>query len=100
MRLRDLETTVQGIVGASGCLYAIRADLHRCYVPEALSHDFAAALTAREHGQRAVSVHEAVGFVPCSESLRQRNRRQVRTITRRLATLAYKRALLNLLRYG
>ncbi|OLC72606.1 MAG: hypothetical protein AUH78_15790 [Gemmatimonadetes bacterium 13_1_40CM_4_69_8] len=100
MRVRDLETTVQGIVGASGCLYAIRADLHRCYVPEALSRDFAAALTAREHGRRAVSVHEAVCFVPRSASLRQEYRRKVRTITRGLATLAYKRALLNPLRYG
>src|SRR3989441_3834563 len=100
MRLRDLETTVQGIVGASGCLYAIRADLHRCYVPEALSRDFAAALTAREHGRRAVSVHEAVCFVPRSASLRQEYRRKVRTITRGLATLAYKRALLNPARHG
>src|SRR5256712_9821857 len=100
MRVRDLETTVQGIVGASGCLYAIRADLHRCYVPEALSRDFAAALTAREHGRRAVSVHESVCFVPRSASLRQEYRRKVRTITRGLATLAYKRALLNPLRYG
>jgi cellulose synthase/poly-beta-1,6-N-acetylglucosamine synthase-like glycosyltransferase len=100
MWVRDVETKVDGIVGASGCLYAIRADLHMGFVPEALSRDFSAALTAREHGRRAVSVPEAVCFVPRSASLRQEYRRKVRTITRGLATLAYKRALLNPLRYG
>jgi len=100
MWVRDLETKVDGIVGASGCLYAIRADLHTHLVPEALSRDFAAALTAREHGRRAVSVPEAVCFVPRGASLRQEYRRKVRTITRGLGTLAYKRALLNPLRYG
>jgi len=100
MWIRDLETAVDGIVGASGCLYAIRADLHMLPVPEGLSRDFAAALTAREHGLRAVSVAEAVCYVPRATSLRQEYRRKVRTITRGLATLAHKRALLNPFRYG
>ena len=98
--IRDVETAVYGIVGASGCLYAIRADLHMGRVPEDLSRDFAAALTAREHGRRAVSVPAALCFVPRGASLRQEYRRKVRTITRGLATLAHKRALLNPLRYG
>jgi len=100
MWIRDVETAVYGIVGASGCLYAIRADLHMGRVPEDLSRDFAAALTAREHGRRAVSVPAALCFVPRGASLRQEYRRKVRTITRGLATLAHKRALLNPLRYG
>ena len=37
MWIRRLETQVDGIVGASGCFYAIRSDLHRTLVPEALS---------------------------------------------------------------
>ena len=100
MWIRAVETAVYGIVGASGCLYAIRADLHMGRVPEDLSRDFAAALTAREHGRRAVSVPAALCFVPRGASLRQEYRRKVRTITRGLATLAHKRALLNPLRYG
>src|SRR5213083_2493605 len=100
MWVRDLETKVDGIVGASGCLYAIRADLHTHFVPEALSRDFAAALTAREHGRRAVSVPEAVCFVPRGASLRQEYRRKVRTMARGLRTLWALRALLNPLRYG
>jgi glycosyltransferase involved in cell wall biosynthesis len=100
MWIRDLETAVDGIVGASGCLYAIRAALHMLPVREELSRDFAAALTAREHGFRAVSVPDAICYVPRGRSLHQEYRRKVRTITRGLATLASRRALLNPLRYG
>src|SRR5260370_35671777 len=82
MWVRDLETTEHGIVGASGCLYAIRPGLHMGHVPDALSRDFAAALTTRQHGLRAVSVPDAICFVPRSASLRQEYRRKVRTITR------------------
>ncbi len=100
MWVRDLETAVDGIVGASGCLYAIRASLHMLPVRDDLSRDFAAALTARQRGFRAVSVPEAICYVPRGRSLHQEYRRKVRTITRGLATLAHNRVLLNPLRYG
>jgi hypothetical protein len=100
MWVRGLETRVFGIVGASGCLYAIRNDLHRRFLPEALSRDFAATLVARECGLRSVSVPQALCFVPRSPSLRQEYWRKVRTITRGLTTLSCKRALLNPARYG
>lgn len=100
MRLRRLETRIAGIVGASGCLYAIRAALHRVYVPEGLSRDFMAVLTARERGFRAVSADRALCFVPQARSLRQEHRRKVRTLVRGMQTLAYKRHLLNPFRYG
>lgn len=100
MWVRDLETAVDGIVGASGCLYAIRAHLHMLDVPEALSRDFAAALTARAHGQRAVSVPGALCYVPRGASLHQEYGRKVRTITRGIGTLLYKRGLLNPLQTG
>lgn len=100
MWVRGLENRVFGVVGASGCLYAIRRDLHARFIPEALSRDFAAALIAREHRLRAVSVQRALCIVPRSVSLRQEYRRKVRTITRGLGTLIYKRALLNPMRYG
>jgi len=70
------------------------------FVPEQLSRDFAAALTARECGLRAVSVPQALCFVPRSASLRQEYRRKVRTVTRGLSTLFYKRVLLNPARFG
>jgi len=47
-----------------------------------------------------VSVEEAVCFVPRIQSLRREYRRKVRTLTRGLETLWYKRALLNPIRHG
>jgi len=100
MWLRQLETRVDGIVGASGCFYAIRASLHQGCVPEGLSRDFAAALVAREHGYRAVSVPDAICFVPRTASLRNEFRRKVRTMTRGMQTLIFKRHLLDPSRFG
>jgi len=100
MNVRALETRVGGIIGASGCFYAIRADLHRLPLPDELSRDFAAALHTREHGYRAVSVSEAACNVPRTPSLRREYRRKVRTITRGMETLWHKRALLNPFRFG
>lgn len=100
MSIRDLETRVSGIIGASGCFYAIRSHLHRLPLPESLSRDFAAALHTREHGYRAVSVSAALCNVPRTPSLKKEYRRKVRTITRGMATLWHKRALLNPFRFG
>ena len=100
MAIRDLETRVGSIVGASGCFYAIRHHLHRVQLPVTLSRDFAAALHCREGGYRAVSVPEAICFVPRAASLRLEYRRKVRTIARGLHTLLHKRNLMNPFRYG
>lgn len=100
MWIRDLETAVEGIVGASGSFYAIRRELHHLPLPEALSRDFAAALNTRERGFRSVSVSSAAAVVPRAKSLRYEYRRKVRTITRGMETLLYKRGLLNPLRHG
>jgi cellulose synthase/poly-beta-1,6-N-acetylglucosamine synthase-like glycosyltransferase len=100
MWVRSLETDIQSIVGASGCFYAIRRDLHQEVVPVALSRDFAAALVTRQHGLRAVTVNDAICYVPRVPALKSEYRRKVRTITRGMETLYFKRALLNPLRFG
>jgi cellulose synthase/poly-beta-1,6-N-acetylglucosamine synthase-like glycosyltransferase len=100
MWVRALETRLGSIVGSSGCFYAIRRHLHVVEGPPALSRDFASALTAREHGLRAVSVDAALCLVPRTASLMREFRRKIRTMARGLATLWYKRHLLNPFRYG
>ena len=100
MRLRALETRAGGIVGASGCCYAIRTDLHRLPIPPDLSRDFSAALTARAHGFRAVSVDEAIAFVPRTATLRREYTRKVRTIARGMETLLGVSHMLDPMRYG
>ncbi len=100
MGIRDLETRVAGIIGASGCFYAILAPLHRVPLPDSLSRDFASALHTIEHGYRPVSVSAAVCHVPRTTSLRSEFRRKVRTITRGMETLWHKRQLLNPFRHS
>jgi cellulose synthase/poly-beta-1,6-N-acetylglucosamine synthase-like glycosyltransferase len=100
MAVRRLETSAGGIIGSSGCFYAIRSNLHREDLPAALSRDFASALIARDRGYRAVSVDEAVCLVPRTSSLRREYRRKVRTITRGMDTLLYLRRLMNPFRTG
>jgi cellulose synthase/poly-beta-1,6-N-acetylglucosamine synthase-like glycosyltransferase len=100
MWVRDLETRVLGIVGASGSFYACRRGLYMSLVPEALSRDFAAALIARHFGYRSVSVTDAICYVPRVALLRREYGRKVRTITRGWETLFYKRQLLNPFQHG
>jgi cellulose synthase/poly-beta-1,6-N-acetylglucosamine synthase-like glycosyltransferase len=100
MWVRELETRAGGIVGASGCLFAIRRDLHEVRIPPDSFRDFAAPCIAHEQGFRAVSVRDAVCYVPRTASLRAEYRRKVRTVARGLSTLWRQRARLSPLRGG
>jgi cellulose synthase/poly-beta-1,6-N-acetylglucosamine synthase-like glycosyltransferase len=100
MWVRDLETRVGSIVGASGCFYGSRRHVHGRPLPIGLSWDFAAALVARIQGYRSVSVPSAVCMVPRSAQIRTELSRKARTMARGLSTLFYHRALMNPLRYG
>jgi cellulose synthase/poly-beta-1,6-N-acetylglucosamine synthase-like glycosyltransferase len=100
MWLRDLETQVGSIVGASGCFYAIRRCIHDRPIPGELSWDFASPLVAREKGYRSVSVRDAVCLVPRTPQIQSEVRRKVRTMARGIRTLFYHRSLMNPFRYG
>lgn len=100
MWVRQLETRAGTIVGASGCFYGIRARIYDATFPEALSRDFASALIARSHGLRAVSVDDAICWVPRSGTLQAELRRKSRTMARGLETLWHWRRMMNPLRYG
>jgi glycosyltransferase involved in cell wall biosynthesis len=100
MWVRDLETRVGSIVGASGCFYGSRRYVHGRALPPGLSWDFAAVLVARKQGYRSVSVPGAICMVPRSAQIRIELRRKIRTMARGLSTLFYHRALMNPMRYG
>jgi cellulose synthase/poly-beta-1,6-N-acetylglucosamine synthase-like glycosyltransferase len=100
MWIRDLETRVGGIVGASGCFYATRPEIQRTVLPGELARDFASALIAKRKGLRAISVREATCVVARTPSLRAETRRKARTMLRGLQTLAYGGSLMNPFRYG
>ena len=100
MWVRDLETRLGGIVGASGCCYAARAQIQRTVLRDDLARDFASALIARRLGLRAVSVDEATAVVPRTPSLRAETRRKARTMAQGLETLRYGASLMNPIRHG
>ncbi|MGI9076778.1 MAG: glycosyltransferase [Gemmatimonadaceae bacterium] len=100
MWVRELETRMGSIVGASGSFFGIRRGIHEPGFPEALSRDFASALMAREKGYRSVSAPDVVCLVPRTPSLHAEFHRKIRTMARGLETLWYKRQLMNPIRYG
>lgn len=100
MCIRDLETKVGSIVGASGCFYASRRTIHAEALPPALSWDFASALNARAQGYRSVSVPDATCIVPRATEIRTELKRKVRTMARGLGTLFYYRKLMNPFAHG
>ncbi len=100
MWLRGLETKIGGIVGASGCFYAIRRELVQPLFPGALSRDFASPLISHEMGFRSVSVPDALCVVPRSRSLESEYHRKIRTMARGLDTLEHKKHLMNPLKHG
>jgi cellulose synthase/poly-beta-1,6-N-acetylglucosamine synthase-like glycosyltransferase len=57
MWIRDLETRVGSIVGASGCFYGIRRSIHAKPLPIGLSWDFASPLVAQKQGYRCFARH-------------------------------------------
>jgi cellulose synthase/poly-beta-1,6-N-acetylglucosamine synthase-like glycosyltransferase len=100
MWVRALETRADSIVGASGCFYGIRREIYDSAFPAELSRDFASALMARENGYRAVSVDEAICYVPRTKSLDSEFKRKIRTMARGLETMWFKRHLMNPFRHG
>jgi cellulose synthase/poly-beta-1,6-N-acetylglucosamine synthase-like glycosyltransferase len=100
MWVRALETRLGSIVGASGCFYGSRREVHNAPLPPGLSWDFAAALVARKKGYRAVSVSDATCIVPRSPQIRTELKRKIRTMARGIRTLFYYRALMNPFNYG
>ena len=100
MMVRELETRLGSIVGASGCFYGIRRRIRNADLPAALSWDFASTLVARRQGFRSVSVPSAVCVVPRTCDVRFEFRRKARTMARGLSTLFYCRDLMNPLKYG
>jgi glycosyltransferase involved in cell wall biosynthesis len=100
MWIRELETQVGSIVGASGCFYGARRCIHAKPLPPELSWDFASALNARLQGYRSVSVNDAICIVPRAREIRSELTRKVRTMARGLGTLFYFRELMNPFTYG
>jgi cellulose synthase/poly-beta-1,6-N-acetylglucosamine synthase-like glycosyltransferase len=92
--LRNLESRLGSIVGASGSFYAQRRGLVNDF-GEGLAPDFLSVLATIEKGYRAISTPAAFGYMTALTSTRDEFRRKVRTIVRGMAALFSRKRLLN-----
>lgn len=97
--LRNQESALGSIVGASGSFYAQRRALCRPFL-EGLAPDFLSVLYTVEQGYRAITEPTARGYMTAVVKPGQEFQRKVRTLLRGITTLFVKPALLNPLRYG
>jgi cellulose synthase/poly-beta-1,6-N-acetylglucosamine synthase-like glycosyltransferase len=100
MWVRSLEMDFGAVIGATGCLYAVRRSLFATPLPPHATRDFASTLVARERGYRSVIDVGAVCYVRQTPSLQGEYGRKVRTMMRGLDTLYEFRHLLDPIRYG
>lgn len=92
--LRNLESQVDSIVGASGSFYAQRRHLCEPFI-EGLAPDFLSVLNTVEKGYRAISEPDARGEMSAVSDTGAEFRRKVRTLLRGMTTMWVKRRLLS-----
>jgi glycosyltransferase involved in cell wall biosynthesis len=96
LSLRDHESAIHSIVGASGSFYAQRRVLCVPFL-EGMAPDFLSALTTVEKGYRAA---ETAASGRMAKKAKDEFRRKERTTLRGITTLYHKKNLLNPFRYG
>lgn len=92
--LRNQESKLYSIVGASGSFYAQRKELCQPFL-EGLAPDFLSVLHVVEKGSRAITEPSAYGTMSAVKDNRDEFGRKVRTLIRGMTALAYKKKLLN-----
>ncbi|MCU7874355.1 MAG: glycosyltransferase family 2 protein [Candidatus Thiodiazotropha sp. (ex Lucinoma borealis)] len=96
--LRNKESKIDSIVGASGSFYAQRSNLVRPF-EEGLAPDFLSVLNTVEAGFRAITEPTAIGIMSASTSTSKEFDRKVRTLLRGMTALFSRFRLLNPIRY-
>src|SRR6185503_16546077 len=97
--LKRQESLVCSLIGASGCLYAVRRSAYRELHNEACS-DFIICTEMVEQGLRAVFDPEAVCFEETNRRSNKEMQMRVRVITQTFADLWRHRSMLNPFRSG
>lgn len=97
--LRNLESRVSSIAGASGSFYAMRTRLCKPFL-SGMAPDFLSVLVTVENGYRAITEACAYGTMTSTKSSRGEFTRKVRTLIRGMTALWHMRQLLNPFRYG
>ena len=97
--LKQLESNVCSLIGASGCLYAVRRSAYVPLYNEACS-DFIIATKMVEQGLRAVYEPGALCWEQTNQAAKKELKMRVRVITQTYTDLWRHRAMLNPLRSG
>jgi cellulose synthase/poly-beta-1,6-N-acetylglucosamine synthase-like glycosyltransferase len=97
--LRNQESAIGSIVGASGSFYAQRLEICREF-EEGLAPDFLSVLNTVAAGYRAITEPAARGHMKAVKSSGQEFQRKVRTLLRGMTALFDRAGMLNPFRYG
>lgn len=98
-KLKELESTVNSLIGVSGCLYAVRARLYTPTEPDLIS-DFTIALDTFAKGYITVYARGTVSQEKTNEDGRREFDMRTRVIIRTIHALVRRAAILNPFRYG
>ena len=96
--LRNQESAIGSIVGASGSFYAQRKIICQDF-EEGLAPDFLSVLNTLKQGYRAITEPKAVGVMAAVKESSAEFSRKVRTLLRGMTTLWSKKNLLNIFKY-
>jgi cellulose synthase/poly-beta-1,6-N-acetylglucosamine synthase-like glycosyltransferase len=94
MALRQAESDLGTLVGASGSFYAVRRSLAKAWGP-GFERDFLTPLKVAATGLRTIHEPEAIGYYSALPEPEAEFRRKVRTVMRGMAVLFHMGTLLN-----
>lgn len=97
--LKENESRACSLIGASGCLYAIRREAYKPMYPEACS-DFLIATVMYEQGLRTVYEPNAICLEETNNQSNKEMRMRVRIISQTITDLWRNRKMMNPLRSG
>lgn len=97
--IKQSESLACSLIGASGCMYAVRRSAYKPMYPEACSDFLIASLLYRQ-GLRSIIEPEAVCFEKTNESIKDEFQMRVRVVTQTLTDLWINRDLLNPFKTG
>lgn len=98
LMLRNLESKVNSIVGASGCFYAQRKSLCEPF-PAGMAPDFFSVLVTVDKGYRALTEPQAIGIMRTVKEPQHEFERKIRTLVRGMTTLFSFKRLFNPFRF-
>lgn len=99
MKLRNLETKVNTLVGLSGSFFAARKEVCQDWAVD-LQSDFNTLLNTVKTGLRGVSDPESIGYYKNIIDEKKEFERKVRTVIRGISVFMKSLSLLNPFRYG